>query len=354
MLARILNFILTLTLIFNNSLAGFAHQDEDPTIKIQQILVNVNVTVIDEKTRNFPSLKPENFELYCEKIKQDITFFSTDSTPIILGVVFDISGSMEDTKYQIARTALNELVSVQKPNDKYFLVLFDKFVKVPVLNEKTKSIFTSNGDILSSTVPFMPDKLSTSFYDGIKSAIQILGPDKDSYIYDNLSEDDKNLVNESSDKRRKILVVISDGQDNSSRATEKEIIELLNEKEVAIYSVTITDPERGTYHARQGEDLMKDLSRKTGGYNFIPESPHQITEACSRIRKMISSCYTLGFYYDDKFDGKFKKIKIELKPPSGSPKLIAKYREGFRAPKRSEPVTDSKQPDTSTKKPKPK
>jgi len=312
---------------------------EDATIKIQQILVNVNVSVIDEKTRTVPNLKLENFELYCGKIKQEINFFDMGSKPIIMGIVFDISGSMEPSKYHIARIALRELMQGQREGDRYFVVLFDKFTSTPILNSKTKSIFTSDPINVTSAIPEYPPKLSTSFYDGVMLGLDILGPEKESRAYNLLSDEDKAIVDSTSDKR-KILVVISDGQDNSSRSTEREITESLREKEINIHTITITDPQRGTTYALQGEGIMQSLAKKSGGINFIPEAPHQITEACSRIRKLISHQYVLGFYYSGPYDGKFKKFDIKLKPPKGSPKLTAKYREGFIAPLEDKPKAD--------------
>lgn len=305
--------------------------EDDNAIKIQQILVNVNVSVIDEKTRTIPDLKLENFELYCGKVKQEINFFDMGSKPIIMGIVFDISGSMEPSKYHIARIALRELMQGQREGDRYFVVLFDKFTSTPILNSKTKSIFTSDPMTVTSAIPEYPPKLSTSFYDGVMLGLDILGPEKDSRAYNLLSDEDKAIVDSTSDKR-KILVVISDGQDNSSRTTENEVINSLREKEINIHTITITDPQRGTTYALQGEGIMQSLAKKSGGINFIPEAPHQIAEACSRIRKLISHQYVLGFYYSGPYDGKFKKFDIKLKPPKGSPKLTAKYREGFVAP----------------------
>ncbi len=311
--------------------------DSQDTIKMGDVfLVSVTVSATDERNRTFPDLTSDNFELYCDSVKQQIAFFDTGSKPASIGIIYDISGSMDAQKSQYSRLALQNLFREESFGDQYFMVIFDSAARLAC-------DYTHDSNKVINALPLNPPRQSTAFYDGIMLGIKTLAPNKDEY--NSMPQHQRDAV-DAAKQQRKILIIISDGQDNHSRYNEGEIRERLKEKDLTLYTITISDMQNYDSTSRQGEEIMRDLAKKTGGENFIPESSRQMAENCSTIRRLIGHQYVLGFYYDGKRDGEFKKIKIKPIPPRGSPKIVLRYREGFRAPK--DPRPDTKDPTSKT------
>ena len=130
---------------------------------------------------------------------------------------------------------------------------------------------------------------------------------------------------------RKALLIISDGGDNSSRYTETEIKKLVREADVQIYAIGITDPANDTL-AGFGRSVLEEVTRMTGGRAFFPTSINELEGICAQIGVDLKNQYVIGYRpLNLSSDGKWRKIKVKIKGPSGMPSLSVRAKTGYYA-----------------------
>ena len=132
---------------------------------------------------------------------------------------------------------------------------------------------------------------------------------------------------------KKALLIISDGQDNSSRYNFGEVKRLMKESDVVVYAVGILDPRDSTsMTGMQGQVYLDQLTSVTGGKSFYPQTDVELDEIFERIALELRHQYSIG-YLPEKFvpDGEWHKIKVKVKPPRGLPRLTVRHREGYYA-----------------------
>jgi Ca-activated chloride channel family protein len=132
---------------------------------------------------------------------------------------------------------------------------------------------------------------------------------------------------------RRALLIVSDGGDNRSRYTENEVRATVREAGVQIYSIGIFDPYAATTEERLGPMLLNDISNETGGRLFRVDDVAEMSDIAEKISAELRNEYVLGYKpLDDKKDGKWRKLKVKLVPPSGLPQLTVHARTGYYAP----------------------
>jgi VWFA-related protein len=135
---------------------------------------------------------------------------------------------------------------------------------------------------------------------------------------------------------RKALLVLSDGGDNSSRYTQSEIKNLVREADVQIYAIGIFEPlaSRGrTAEELAGPSLLSELAEQTGGRHFPVENVNELPDIAAKIGIELRNQYVLGYTpTNQKRDGKYRRVRVELVQPRGLPPLKAAYRSGYYAP----------------------
>jgi len=183
------------------------------SIKVDVPLVLVNVTVTDPMNRLVTGLGIEHFEVFEDKEEQEITQFGAEDAPLSMGMVFDASGSMGH-KMSKAREAVAQFAKTANPEDEFFLVQF---------NDRPEMVnnFTHEVEDIQNRLTFTQSKGRTALLDAI-------------YLGINKMKEAKNS--------KKALLIISDGGDNSSRYTEREIKNLVKEADVQIYAIGIFEP----------------------------------------------------------------------------------------------------------------
>jgi Ca-activated chloride channel homolog len=261
------------------------------SLKIDVDLVMFNVTVNDNDNRFVTDLKPENFQLFEDKIEQKIRYFSSDVAPVSLGIIFDISHSMEK-KLEFARAAAAKFLDTGTPEDEYFLVEFSNRAKV-------SQGFTSDISRLRDTLAFRPANGSTALYDG---------------IYLGLSELKRGQ------NPKKALLLITDGEDNHSRYSRGDIREFIREADAQIYVIDM------------GRALLGDIADMTGGHSYHA-SVDDLEDICEKIALELKSQYVIGYESTNtNKDGKYRKVRVRVNPPAGMGKLSIRTREGYYAP----------------------
>lgn len=283
-----------------------------PPIHVAPILVDVNlvmvnVTVTDPYDRIVTGLDQGNFEVFDEKVGQLITSFSTEDAPISVGLIFDSSGSMGD-KIDKSKEAALQFFKTSNPQDEFMLINF---------SERPNLItgFTSKFENLQDRLLFVKAGGKTALLDAIYLA---------------LSEMKKATTN------RKALLVISDGGDNNSRYTERDIKRAVREADVQIYAVGIFEPMASrsrTPEEAGGPGLLADLAEVSGGRMFSVEDTSELPDIAEKISIELRNQYVIGYKPSNLVrDGRWRRIRVKLNPPKGLPPLQVYARTGYYAP----------------------
>lgn len=267
-------------------------------------LVLVPVTVTDVSNRLIKGLDKSNFTVYENKQQQEIKHFGSEDSPVSIGVVLDISGSMQD-KIERARDAITELLKTSNPQDEFFLITF---ADQPILARD----FTQDPEEIQDPLLFATPKGRTCLLDAIYMGVNRMRQAK----YD-----------------RRALVIISDGGDNRSRYTEHEVKSIVKEANVLVYSIGVFDTEFRTMEERLGPDLLSEMSDATGASSYVLDDPNDLPQIAGRIGSELRNQYLLGFRPADvKRDGKWRKIKVKLQAPRGM-HLRVQARTGYYGPR---------------------
>lgn len=283
---------------------GAAATFGDEQLIVNSDLITLSVTLTDAYGRFVTGLTKEAFTVLDDKEAQEITFFSDEDAPVSLGVIFDVSGSMGKEKIGRARDALKHFIETSHDNDEYFLIGFNH--RSQVLMEKTR-----DADALLTKLTFVQTKGQTALYDAC-----YLGVEK---------------VTRGAHPKRALLI-ISDGQDNSSRYTFSELRRVLKESDVLIYAIGITDRGNQTSFDVAGQAILDELAGVSGGRAFFPETAAEMNEIFERIAIELRHQYSIG-YKPKNFinNGKWHKIKVKVTPPRGLPRVFVRTKEGYYA-----------------------
>lgn len=276
----------------------------DEQLIVNTDLITLNVTLTDPHGRFVTGLTKDAFTVLDDKEPQEITFFSDEDAPVSLGVIFDVSGSMGKDKIAKAREALKHFIETSHDGDEYFLIGFNQ--RSQVLLDRTR-----DSNALLTKLTYVQTKGQTALYDAC-----YLGVEK---------------VTRGTHPKRALLV-ISDGQDNSSRYTFNELRRMLKETDVLIYAIGITD--RNNPHGLDvvGQSILEELAGVSGGHAFFPDTAAEMNEIFERIAIELRHQYSIG-YKPKNFvnNGKWHKVKVKVQPPRGLPRLFVRTKEGYFA-----------------------
>ncbi|PYT02753.1 MAG: VWA domain-containing protein [Acidobacteria bacterium] len=274
----------------------------DGKITLDTEVVNVIISVTDPYGRFVTGLGKDHFEVFDDKVKQQIAHFTDEDAPVSLGIVYDVSGSMKE---RVARSirALRRFIETSHNDDDFFLIGF---------NDRAKLVqdFTTSGDAILGKLMFVNPHGSTALYDAAYLAVEKVQQGRHS---------------------KKALLIISDGQDNNSRYTYKELRNRVKEADVQIYSIGITDPVNDSL-AGFGRGVLEEMTRMTGGRAFFPNAYNEpeLVEICTRIALELRHQYSVGFYPTDiASETKWHKVQVKVNPPRGLGRLSLSYRDGY-------------------------
>lgn len=282
-------------------------KDQQPTgqrsnIRVDTTLILVPVTVNDPINRPVSGLEKENFRVFEDSVEQEITQFAMDDEPVSVGLVFDTSGSM-GAKLVTSRLAAAQFFRISNPEDDFFLVEFDDapHLRVPL---------THDTGLIEDKLIFSRSHGSTALLDAVYLALHEM---------------------KNSKKNKKALLLITDGGDNHSRYSEREVTNLVRESDVLIYSIGVfgggSSPEEAG-----GPGLLRHISEQTGGRLF-EAIPAELPDVAKKIGIELRNRYILAYSpKNQQRDGKYHKITVKVVPPRGLPKLNAHWRLGYNAP----------------------
>ncbi len=276
-------------------------------IHVDVNMVVVNVTVTDPYDRIVTGLDRNNFQVYDDKVEQKIETFSTEDAPIAVGLIFDSSGSMSD-KIEKSKEAALQFFKTSNPEDEFMLINFSE-------RPNLISGWTSKFENLQDRLIFVKSGGKTALLDA---------------IYLGLHE-----MRQASTNRRAMLV-ISDGGDNHSRYTERDVRRAVKEANVQIYAVGIFEPlssRNRTPEEAGGPALLADLAEISGGRLFSVENADELPDIAEKISIELRNQYVIGYRPSNLVrDGRWRRIKVKLNPPKGLPPLQVFARTGYYAP----------------------
>lgn len=280
-----------------------SHED---TVRKDVNLVLVDATVTDPYGRLVTGLERENFRVFEDGKEQELMRFAEEDIPISIGVIFDVSGSMAD-KIAKSRMAAVQFFKTANPADEFFLVDFSDRAELA-------TPFTTSIEELQNQLLFSAPRGMTALLDA---------------VYLGMSE------MKGARNARKALLIISDGGDNHSRYDQDDVKRFLRESDVQIYSVGIVDPYACDRSSEEcaGPGFLQGLADMTGGRSFIVHNLDDLGDVATKISMELRNQYVLGYRPNKKkSDGKWRKIKVKLRPPRGLPPLTVYARYGYFAP----------------------
>jgi Ca-activated chloride channel homolog len=283
-----------------------APKASSPVLRVDSSLVLIPVHVIKADGETVTDLKKEDFELFEDGVRQTITHFTQDDAPVSAGVILDVSGSMRKKMGKAAEAAA-EFFKFANPEDEFFLVEFNGRARLTVPFTRDWSAIFS--EILTAKAWGM-----TAMLDGIHLA----------------AEQMKNARH-----MRKALVVVSDGGDNFSRRSLRELKARLIESDVQVYSLGVFDRNYTAKHTpeeRNGPTLLDQVALDTGGHTF-PVTLDALPEIGAQIAHELRNQYVLGYSpASPTTDGKYHKVNLKLSTPNAETVMRTYYRQGYYAP----------------------
>lgn len=281
--------------------------DRRVDLRIETTLVQIPVSVTLAQTGKLVTgLEVDNFELYEDKVRQEIIAFTSEDAPISVGIVFDASGSM-GAKLSKSREAVAQFMRTANPEDEFFLVQF---------HDRPQLVVPFTGDTVEivNRLAFVQSKGRTALLDGVYLAMNEMKKARNG---------------------RKAILIISDGGDNSSRYTESEVKNAVREADVQIYAIGIFEPGGGRFRTPEelaGPGLLGEITEQTGGRHFAVENLAELPDVAAKIGLELRNQYVLGYTPTNAArDGKFRKVEVKLVKTNGLPRLRARFRTGYYA-----------------------
>ena len=311
--------------------------DPDEVLTVDTNLVNLNVRVIDRNNRPVNDVPQAEFRVFEDGVAQKIEFFSREQVPVTYGLVVDNSRSISSQLQQV-QDAAKTIINSNKPGDEAFVVRFVDSEKIEEYQD-----FTADQEMLHDAVDRM-------FAEGGQTAVV----DAVLLTAEKLARYKKN--DPLNDRRRRALILVTDGEDRESVYKQEEMFDRLREEDVQIYVIGFTaelSTESGFIRKSPKEKAVKLINRlatETGGRAFFPASVSELPAIAEEITKDLRTQYVIGYYPTNSArDGSFRAIRVQIADSGKRDKRIAVTRPGRTA---SPSVSQQPGPRTSaTKKP---
>ncbi len=294
--------------------------EQSEVINLRGELVNLDVVVVDRENRVYPDLEKTNFTVYENGVKQQLSLFNKEESPISLGLVIDTSKSMSKKLNKVIASA-KSLIAQSHPGDEYFLIDFTTESELTVdFTHESKEVADALDDLVASG--------GTALLDAVYLAV--------------------GHAHQQGKFRRKAIVVITDGDERDSYYSRDKVLQSLKETDVQVFAIGFPEnldnygysvfkgtgeTHRGKYEKR-ARRLLDDLAQVSGGRAFFPESLDQLAGIASTIAHELRTQYILGYYPTNTLrDGTWREVRVEVRSDKHQEKLIARTRPGYYASK---------------------
>lgn len=286
-----------------------AEESVDPNrIVLDVTRVNMLFTVADKKGRFVTDLGKADFEIVENKKPQNILEFTAESNlPLRLAILVDTSNSIRE-RFRFEQEAAVEFIdSLMRPEDKAVVVSFDTAAELV-------ADLTSETAKLSKAIRDLRPGGGTALYDAIFFACR-----------------DKLMQDQPRHKFRRAMVVISDGEDNQSRYTRDQALEMAQKADVVMYSISTNSMSAKAGQETDGDKVMRYFARETGGLAFFPFKVQDMAQSFENIANELRHQYNVLYRPEPlKTDGQWHPIEIRVK---GRKDLAVRARKGYYAPR---------------------
>ena len=289
--------------------------DPESIVRVNTDLVQLHVRVIDRNNKPINDVPQSAFHVFEDGVPQPIEDFSREEVPISYGLAVDTSGSLR-SQLQSVIDAGKTIVNSNKKGDETFLVRFISSDKIETVQD-----FTSNKDALM-------DGLDSFYVEGGQTAVI-------DAVYLSAEHVSEYRRGDGDDRRRRALIVITDGEDRNSFYKQEQLFARLREEDVQIFVIGFInelDKDAGLIRKSPRDKavaLINKLATETGGRAFFPESIADLPQIANEIIRDLRTQYVIAYNPTNKAqDGSYRAIKVTVDQPSGSDKRIALTRSG--------------------------
>lgn len=292
-----------------NILPGQAEEEEE-IIKVKTSLVMLPVFVYDPANDRVNTLAQKDFEVYEDKNKEPITFFSTADTPFDLVLLIDLSGSTEG-KVGLIRNATNQFIEAKRPADRLAIVTFSD--KTTVVSE-----LTDDRQKLLAGVKTMAEKGGSRVWDALKFTVE-------------------NMFGPKTTERRRAVVFLTDGLDNAlfgdkrgSKTGFNELLDSVRESEASVFPIYLDSESKFPYAElafKTARSTLAMLADETGGSSYKAKKIEDLDGVYTQVLNDLSRIYTIGYVpTNEKQDGSWRAIRVTI---PGHPDLVVKTKPGY-------------------------
>lgn len=271
--------------------------------------------VIDRNNRPINNVGQNEFHVFEDGVPQPIESFTREEVPISYGLAVDTSGSLRSQLPTVIEAG-KSIINSNKPGDETFLVRFISSDKIETVQD-----FTANKELLT-------DGLDSFYVEGGQTAII-------DAVYLSAEHVSEYKKGDDGDRRRRALIVITDGEDRNSFYKQEQLFARLREDDVQIFVIGFVnelDKEAGFIRKSPREkaiNLINKLAEETGGRAFFPDSVAELPQIANEIIRDLRTQYVIAYNPTNKTqDGSYRAIKVTVDQPSGGDKRIALTRTG--------------------------
>ena len=275
-------------------------QDEAPTFTLDTKLVVLHASVLDKNGKLVTNIPQSGFKVFENNVEQPLKIFNREDVPVSMGIIIDNSGSMREKRPKVAAAAL-ELIKASNPQDEVFIVDFNDvaYLDAP---------FTNNLKKLEQVLDKIDTRGGTAMRDAISMSID--------------------YAKTEGKKTKKVLLVITDGNDNTSNETLEQLVRKARQSEVLIYCIGLLNDEEPR-EGRAAKNALKKLAEASGGLDYYPKTLGEVESITPQIAHEIRNQYILAYTpLNAALDGTFRAIKVTVKAP-GNPTV--RVRNGYFA-----------------------
>jgi Ca-activated chloride channel homolog len=263
--------------------------------------VLLHASVVDEKQHIVTNLDKSAFTVYEDGKPQNIISFHHEDIPVAMGIVIDNSGSMREKRAKVNQAALN-LVRSSNPQDEVFVVNFNDeyYLDQDFTNDLLK---------LKEALEKIDAKGGTAFYEAVVASAEHL--------------------KRNARLERKVIFVVTDGEDNASRETlEQAVKQLQEENGPSVYAIGILGDEE---HPKRAKRALEIIAQRTGGLAFFPKTLDEVDEISRQVAHDIRNQYTIGYKpTNPRTSGGFRQIRVEAKV-KGHSRMVVRTKSGYYA-----------------------
>jgi Ca-activated chloride channel family protein len=281
--------------------------DRSHALSVNVELVQLPISVLDNHGLPIPGLQKEHFTVFEDKVPQTISLFSQEDTPASVALVLDVSGSMSD-KMPLVVAATQAFLKACNPENETAVVAFGEDATI-------QQDFVHGPINLYDVLRGLPSDRGTALYDAVYFSVMHL--------------------EKKGSHERKVLLVITDGDDNRSQHDLTQVLKSIGNTQVTVYTLGLLDESPYGYDSESAtaKKALKELAKVTGGMSFFPGNLKQVEAVSTGIARDLRTQYTIGYRpSNENLDGAWRKVLVRLDPPKKTPHFTIRTKPGYYAP----------------------